>query len=671
MTATLTKTLGSLDDFRGTLCVPGDPDYPRVRAIWNGQVAREPALIATCHDACDVRTVLRRAVDAGMVTAVRGGGHNVAGTALCDGGVVIDLSAMRAVSLDPATGRVWVQGGATLADLDHATVPFARVAPAGIVTTTGVGGLTLGGGVGWTTRRFGLSCDNLVAVRLVTAAGDYLSVDDERDPELMWGLRGGGGNFGIVTEFEFATHPFGPVAVAGFVVYRLDDGPAVLRGYRQFAAAAPEEVTTIVVLRHAPPAPWIPVDQRGKPVVMIGAVHTGSIQTGIEALRPVKSLARPVADTVWPTPFLAHQAVLDASNPAGHRYYWKSDHLAELNDEAIDLLVEQTAQLSSPDSLIGIFQLGGAAARGGERSCFPSRHARFMVNYATHWTEAREDDLHRQWTRDAIEALAPYGLGTAYVNFTADDAPMHVETLYSTTEFSRLVTLKNRLDPDNVSTSAPRHEGAQVDRRKDDHGPLFKPRRSRTTPGRAGFVDRSRQLLLADAVRPLGRAGAAQPRAGLDRRLRGGRRRSTRTGHGAGVQRCRHRRGRPPRCDAADHPAVAGGLVDRARSERGAVDLHRRDAGGAGSCDHHLLHRRPRLGPSGGHGPGRRTPGAPGRSGPTGGGRTGSRPASAGPVRTRRRPSGGSHAHSAARRPYRTETAVSCVWLSRSIILAA
>lgn len=357
MTATLTKTLGSLDDFRGTLCVPGDPDYPRVRAIWNGQVAREPALIATCHDACDVRTVLRRAVDAGMVTAVRGGGHNVAGTALCDGGVVIDLSAMRAVSLDPATGRVRVQGGATLADLDHATVPFARVAPAGIVTTTGVGGLTLGGGVGWTTRRFGLSCDNLVAVRLVTAAGDYLSVDDERDPELMWGLRGGGGNFGIVTEFEFATHPFGPVAVAGFVVYRLDDGPAVLRGYRQFAAAAPEEVTTIVVLRHAPPAPWIPVDQRGKPVVMIGAVHTGSIQTGIEALRPVKSLARPVADTVWPTPFLAHQAVLDASNPAGHRYYWKSDHLAELNDEAIDLLVEQTAQLSSPDSLIGIFQL--------------------------------------------------------------------------------------------------------------------------------------------------------------------------------------------------------------------------------------------------------------------------------------------------------------------------
>ncbi|WP_181903353.1 FAD-binding oxidoreductase, partial [Mycobacterium tuberculosis] len=338
----------------------------------------------------------------------------------------------------------------TLADLDHATVPFARVAPAGIVTTTGVGGLTLGGGVGWTTRRFGLSCDNLVAVRLVTAAGDYLSVDDERDPELMWGLRGGGGNFGIVTEFEFATHPFGPVAVAGFVVYRLDDGPAVLRGYRQFAAAAPEEVTTIVVLRHAPPAPWIPVDQRGKPVVMIGAVHTGSIQTRIEALRPVKSLARPVADTVWPTPFLAHQAVLDASNPAGHRYYWKSDHLAELNDEAIDLLVEQTAQLSSPDSLIGIFQLGGAAARGGERSCFPSRHARFMVNYATHWTEAREDDLHRQWTRDAIEALAPYGLGTAYVNFTADDAPMHVETLYSTTEFSRLVTLKNRLDPDNV-----------------------------------------------------------------------------------------------------------------------------------------------------------------------------------------------------------------------------
>lgn len=450
MTATLTKTLGSLDDFRGTLCVPGDPDYPRVWAIWNGQVAREPALIATCHDACDVRTVLRRAVDAGMVTVVRGGGHNVAGTALCDGGVVIDLSAMRAVSLDPATGRVRVQGGATLADLDHATVPFARVAPAGIVTTTGVGGLTLGGGVGWTTRRFGLSCDNLVAVRLVTAAGDYLSVDDERDPELMWGLRGGGGNFGIVTEFEFATHPFGPVAVAGFVVYRLDDGPAVLRGYRQFAAAAPEEVTTIVVLRHAPPAPWIPVDQRGKPVVMIGAVHTGSIQTGIEALRPVKSLARPVADTVWPTPFLAHQAVLDASNPAGHRYYWKSDHLAELNDEAIDLLVEQTAQLSSPDSLIGIFQLGGAAARGGERSCFPSRHARFMVNYATHWTEAREDDLHRQWTRDAIEALAPYGLGTAYVNFTADDAPMHVETLYSTTEFSRLVTLKNRLDPDNV-----------------------------------------------------------------------------------------------------------------------------------------------------------------------------------------------------------------------------
>jgi hypothetical protein len=322
-------------------------------------------------------------------------------------------------------------------------LPHGRLTPSGIVTDTGIGGLTLGGGIGWTARRFGLTCDNLVSVRLITADGNLLLADDDRDPELMWALRGGCGGLGVVTDFEFDTHPFPREPVAGFVVHRLADATAALRHCRDFINDAPEEITFIVFLRLAPPVPWIPSSLHGQPVAMIGAVYAGPPDLGDAALAPIVSFGHPVAVTLRPTPFAAHQAVLDAANPAGHRYYWKSEQLAGLTDDVIDLLVEQGACLSSPVSLIGLFQIGGAVRRrSSEGSCFPNRDAELIVNYASHWLDPSEDDTHRTWTRHAHRQLSPHAFGAGYANFQADFEPT---TLYGTVEYARLSALKGRL----------------------------------------------------------------------------------------------------------------------------------------------------------------------------------------------------------------------------------
>ncbi|MGH8872111.1 MAG: FAD-binding oxidoreductase [Acidimicrobiia bacterium] len=438
------------DRFRGVIHRPGSAGYDEARSIWNGQVDRRPALIATCAGPDDVTAAVRHAIDGGLPLSVRAGGHHVAGSAIVDWGIVIDLSTMNGVRLDPATGRVRAQGGAKLGDLDRNTLPYGRVVPAGIDQDTGVGGLTLGGGVGWSMRRLGLACDSLGAAQLVMADGNQARVDDETDPDLMWALRGGGGNFGIVTEFEFDSAPIPRNVLAGFVVYHGADAADVLRGYRDIVDTAPDELTTIVFLRVAPPVPWVPAELVGEPIVMVGVVFQGEADVGAEVVAPLRSLGRPAVDTVALKPFLEHQEVLEGANPIGHRYYWKSAHVDGLSDTLIDLMARHLDSISSPLSLLGFFQLGGRVTAAEDRSCFPNRDAAFLVNYAVHWIDPGEDEAHRTWTRTAMSELEPQGRGAGYVNFLAEDEGAAVEAVYGPERLDRLAAIKRRVDPGNL-----------------------------------------------------------------------------------------------------------------------------------------------------------------------------------------------------------------------------
>ena len=453
MVTTMTHTpipLFPEDAFKGTIHVPGSLAYDEARQIWNGQIDRRPALIATCVDTDDVATAVRYAVASGTPLSVRGGGHHVAGSAIVEAGLVIDLSQMSDVTLSPDKSTALVQGGAKLGNLDRGMLPFGRLVPAGIDHDTGVGGLTLGGGIGWTSRRHGLTSDNLTGVTMVTAAGEILHVDEASDPELMWGLRGGGGNFGIVTSFEFATHPLPDKVLAGFAVYDGTHAADVLRRYRSVVAHVPDEITTIVFLRSAPEVPWMPEEVLGKPVVMIGVVYMGDPDAAEAVVAPFRTLGTPIVDTIQPKPMIEHQAVLEGANPVGHRYYWKSTPIRELSGDVIDTFHRHLQTISSPHSLLGFFQLGGAVARNRDFGCFPNREARFLVNYAVHWIDPSEDGLHRDWTRQAMAEIEPHSSGGGYVNFLADQGIDAVRAAYGDDRYLRLVALKHRMDPTNV-----------------------------------------------------------------------------------------------------------------------------------------------------------------------------------------------------------------------------
>lgn len=436
--------------FSGTLHAPTSEGYDEARSIWNGQIDRRPQLVASCHTTEDVAAAVRYSLDANLPLSVKAGGHHVAGSAIVENGIVIDLSKMTTVRLDADQHRAYVQGGAKLGDLDKGTLPFGHVTPAGIDADTGVGGLTLGGGVGWNMRKLGLTCDNLMAVTLVTAAGEIVRADETSDPELMWGLQGGGGNFGIVTEFEFQTHEIPDEVLAGFVVYQGKDVTTVLRSYREVVADAPDELTTMVIMRIAPAVPWMPVEAVGTPVILIGASYCGDPLAAESVISPLRSLARVVVDTIAPQPMIEHQAVLEGANPVGHRYYWKSSPVAELTNEVIDLFQRHLDTVSSPDSLLTFFQLGGAVARNTDIGCFPNRDAGFLINYACHWIEESEDLLHRTWTKAAMAEIDEHTMSGGYVNFLAEAGLDAVRQAYGADRFERLTALKTRMDPHNV-----------------------------------------------------------------------------------------------------------------------------------------------------------------------------------------------------------------------------
>jgi FAD/FMN-containing dehydrogenase len=431
----------------GELIAPGDAGYDDARKVWNGAIDRRPALIARCREPADVAAALKLARARELPIAVRGGGHGVGGTAVCDDGLVIDLSPMKGIAVDPDAHTARAQGGVLWGELDAATQARGLVTVGGIVTHTGIAGLTLGGGIGWLMRRHGATVDNLLGAEVVTVDGRVIGADEE----LLWGLRGGGGNLGVVTEFEYRLHAVGPTVFAGPLYYALEDGPEVLRFYRDFIADAPDELTTIVNLRPAPPLPVLPPELHRRPVVAIASCWAGDPDAGERALAPLRAHGRPLIDLIAPRPYLQLQTMFDPAVPHGWHYYWKSWEVPPLTDAAIDTLVERAAAIASPRSYIIVFQLGGAMARPPHDTAFRQRSEGHDVNINAVWLPEDPDaDRHIQWARETFTALEPHGAGRAYVNFMGDEGSDRVRAAYGPATYARLVALKREYDPDNL-----------------------------------------------------------------------------------------------------------------------------------------------------------------------------------------------------------------------------
>jgi FAD/FMN-containing dehydrogenase len=438
--------------FSGQVLSPADDAYEEARKVWNGAIDRRPALIARCAGVADVvgSVAFARAND--LLVAVRGGGHNVAGMAVCGGGLVIDLSQMKGIRVDPDGRRDWAEPGVLWGEFDRATQAFGLATTGGVVTHTGIAGLTLGGGIGWLMRKHRLTNDNLVAVDLVTADGTALRASEDENPDLFWGMRGGGGNFGIVTSFEYRLHPVGPTVLAGPVFYPLERAQEVLRFYRDFIAAAPDELTTILNLRRAPAVPFLPAAMHGLPVIAVTACYAGSIEEGERVLRPLRMFGSPMLDLIAPKPYLAHQAMFDATVPHGWHYYWKSWELPALDDDVAEALVAHASAATSPLSYCVIFQLGGAIGRVGEHeTAYARRGMGHNVNINAVWTpDDPSPARHVRWARDFWSALEPFAPGGVYVNFLGDEGDDRVKAAYGPDKYARLVALKNRYDPTNV-----------------------------------------------------------------------------------------------------------------------------------------------------------------------------------------------------------------------------
>ncbi len=447
--ATVDELAASL---RGTLLRPSSPGYDEARAIWNAAHDRKPALIVRCAGVHDVIEAVAFARGNGLFIAVRGGGHSIPGFSQIDGGLVIDLSSMRGVRVDPAARRATVQGGCVWHDVDMETQTFGLATTGGLISTTGVAGFTLGGGIGYLMRTAGLACDNLVGADVVTADGRLVHTSLDEEPELLRALRGGGGNFGVVTSFEFALHPVGPTVAGGLIAFDGEQATKVVRAWREWLPSAPAELTSVINLTTVPPAPFTPEAWHGKPMAAIIAMHSGTVEEGMEAFAPVKAFAEPIFDLIGPIPYVAMQGLPDPLHPPGDGNYFKSHHLMSLPDEAIDAVVEGHRAQSSPQCELHIHDMRGAVARepaGG--SSFPHRDAPYVLNVIAKWPGGGEGPEHVAWARNVVDALEPYGDGTAYVNFLGDaEDSSRLRAAYGDEIFTRLQAAKDRWDPQNV-----------------------------------------------------------------------------------------------------------------------------------------------------------------------------------------------------------------------------
>lgn len=436
--------------FQGALIRPGDVNYDTARHIWNGAIDRHPALIARCTGTADVRAVVGFARERELVVAVRGGGHNVAGTAICEGGVVIDLSPMKGMWVDPRARVARAQPGLLWGEFDHETQTFGLATPGGIVTHTGIAGLTLGGGLGWLMRRHGLTADNLLSADVVTADGALVRASAEEHADLFWGLRGGGGNFGIVTSFEYRLHAVGPTVLAGLILHPAARAREVLAFYRDFIASSPDELMTILALRMAPPAPFLPESIHGQPVVIIGVCCACSVEEGERVVAPLRRFGEPLVDLIRPTPYVSHQALLDPSVPHGLGYYWKSEYLRPLSDGFIDTLVEHAWRVATPESYTAVFQMGGAVGREDpDGSAFEDRRAAHAMTIDGVWSEPTSSEACITWVRDFWEAVRPHSTGRVYMNFLGDEGQDRVRAAYGPAKYERLRALKRKYDPTN------------------------------------------------------------------------------------------------------------------------------------------------------------------------------------------------------------------------------
>jgi FAD/FMN-containing dehydrogenase len=434
----------------GGLLQPGAAGYDEARTIWNAMIDRRPALIARCASAADVQQTVRFAAAHRVLTSIRGGGHNIAGNAVCEGGLMIDLSPMNAVGVDAPSRTARVQPGATLAAFDAAAQAHGLATPLGINSTTGVAGLTLGGGFGWLTRKHGLTIDNLLSAEVVTADGEIRTASDRENPDLFWALRGGGGNFGVVTSFEFRLHPVGPEVYAGLVVHPFSATRELMRHYRSVVATTPDELSCWLVFRKAPPLPFIPPEWHGREVAVMAIVYAGSASDGPRVTEALRSFGTPVGEHLGPVPYTAFQQAFDPLLTPGARNYWKSHDFTKVSDEMIEGVVEYASKLPTPQCEIFIGQLGGAAARvPPEATAFGRRDAEFIMNVHTRWDDAADDRRCIAWARELFDAMAPHALGTVYVNFMPEDEQARVPSAFGP-NYGLLAALKTKYDPTNL-----------------------------------------------------------------------------------------------------------------------------------------------------------------------------------------------------------------------------
>ena len=437
---------------RGEALRAGDEGYDAARRVWNGVIDKHPAVIARCAGTSDVIRAVNFARENDLLVAVRGGGHNVAGTASCDGGLVIDLSTMRGVRVDPGGRTARAEGGATWADLDRETQVFGLATPGGVVSRTGIGGLTLGGGVGWLRRKHGLSCDNLVSAEVVTADGGFLTASEEENADLFWGLRGGGGGLGVVTSFEYRLHPVGPEVTLCFVLYPGARAGEILRSLDAYASQAPDEVSPGAALGRVPSGGPFPEEWHGEPFAAVVAVYVGDADEGESVLKPLRELGDPIADLSGRVPYTGVQSLLDANYPDGGRYYWKSQNLGGMGDEEIESLTTHAYAAPSGRSTIGVLYQGGAIDRvGAGETAFGGRGAAYLVGVESNWEEPGDDGANIAWARECVDDLGRFSPGGQYFNFPGffEEGERMIREAYGE-NYGRMAALNDKYDPDGL-----------------------------------------------------------------------------------------------------------------------------------------------------------------------------------------------------------------------------
>jgi FAD/FMN-containing dehydrogenase len=434
---------------RGDMLLPDDPDYEAARKIWNAMIDRRPAGIVQCAGVADVMLSVRVARDNGLLVSVRGGGHNIAGTAIRDDSLMIDLSGMKSVHINPDSRRAYVEPGASLGDFDHEAQAFGLATSLGINSTTGVAGLTLGGGFGWLTRKYGLTVDNLVSAEIITADAKRIRASTNENSDLFWAIRGGGGNFGIVTMFEFQLHPVGPEVLAGLIVYPLEQAETVLTEYRRFVDNINDDLNVWVVLRKAPPLPFLPEEVHGKGVVVLALFFDGNLEQGRSIIEPLRGFGQPYGEHIGPMPFCDWQKAFDPLLTPGARNYWKSHNFTELSDAAIATAIEYSGKLPSAQCETFIGLLGGQASLlAPDATAYYARDAKFVMNMHARWESAEEDDACISWAREFFARVEPYATGSVYVNFMTEEEAERIPSAYGVNQ-NKLEQIKHKYDPDN------------------------------------------------------------------------------------------------------------------------------------------------------------------------------------------------------------------------------